>query len=821
MTELPSKKHMRKQAGEPSNAAWLNPWRWPEAWSQGAASSAWEYWVDSCQRSVLALDVLRKRGNIALEHSQQGKPPVLAFDYEMIMDGREMERPCNYALLRILPQPGTTIDPAKRPFVIVDPRAGHGPGIGGSKPDSQVGAIMNAGHTCYFVTFFPVPEAGQTLGDVALAEYHFLQKVNELHPDAPGKPCVVGNCQAGWAVFILSAAAPDAAGPITLNGSPLSYWQGPEGKDPMRFVGGLMGGTWMSSLFGDLGNGKFDGAYLVQNFENLNPANTLWSKHYNLYSKVDTEEQRFLDFEKWWGGLFLMNAEEMRFITNSLFVGNKLQEGAIRTPDNQVIDIRNIRSPIVIFASWGDNITPPQQALGWIAEVYDSVDDIRANEQVIVYALHKDIGHLGIFVSGRIAKSRHATGVENIDIIDVLPPGLYESVIEPKDRDAPGADLTASDYVERIEARTMEDLRALLGERKDDEARMFETVSRVSEINEGMYLTFMSPWVKMLSNDASADMMRQMQPHRAQNRMMSDSNPAMSAVKMAAEAVRKDRRPVAPDNPFLAWEKFFSNQIVTSLNAYRDMRDQGYEQLFKAVYSSPWLQAAVGLNSWQAERAPAKPARDLAREALMERRLEKIRARINQGGFNAALVRMLEHVVRAHRSFDPRILHFAAHMKPGRPAMTHREIKELFKEQGLLMWLEEDAALAVLPKMLPTEAERRDAVHIVRAVMESVGSLSPEEEGRFAELEKLLDLGAPKAPAPKIPFKVKAAPAAPAEAPTEVAEPAATTAPVPAAKAPAKPTRAMRAQAAKAATTPATAKVKAKPAARGKSRKTT
>ena len=77
----------------------------------------------------------------------------------------------------------------------------------------------------------------------------------------------------------------------------------------MRYTGWLLGGSWLASFVADLGGGIFDGADLVQNFENLNPANTLWKKQYNLYSKIDTEEQRFLDFEKWWGGLFLMNAE--------------------------------------------------------------------------------------------------------------------------------------------------------------------------------------------------------------------------------------------------------------------------------------------------------------------------------------------------------------------------------------------------------------------------------------------------------------------------------------------------------------------------------
>jgi hypothetical protein len=31
----------------------------------------------------------------------------------------------------------------------------------------------------------------------------------------------------------------------------------------------------------EIGMSKFDGAWLVQNFENQNPANTLWTKQYN------------------------------------------------------------------------------------------------------------------------------------------------------------------------------------------------------------------------------------------------------------------------------------------------------------------------------------------------------------------------------------------------------------------------------------------------------------------------------------------------------------------------------------------------------------
>ena len=95
----------------------------------------------------------------------------------------------------------------------------------------------------------------------------------------------------------------------------------------MRYSGGLLGGSWLASFTSDLGNGIFDGVHLVSNFENLDPANTLWSKQYNVYSKVDTEEERFLGFERWFGGHFLLTGEEMRFIVYELFVGNKLHQG--------------------------------------------------------------------------------------------------------------------------------------------------------------------------------------------------------------------------------------------------------------------------------------------------------------------------------------------------------------------------------------------------------------------------------------------------------------------------------------------------------------
>src|SRR5262245_20692059 len=366
-----------------------------------------EYWFDVWQRSILTLDVLRERGNTYMERRDSGSPHVLSFKFELVCDGRTLPRPVNYMLVQVVPPAGTEIDETKPPFVVVDPRAGHGPGIGGMKQDSEIGVALAAGHPCYFIGFLPQPMPDQTIEDVCIAEASFVEQVAARHPKAEAKPVIVGNCQAGWQIMMMAAIRPEIVGPILLAGSPLSYWQGVHGRNPMRYLGGSLGGTWLTALSGDLGNGTFDGANLVSNFESLNPANTYWEKPYHLYSNVDTEAHRFLDFETWWGNPVLLNAREMQWIADNLFVGNKLTSGEVHTSDSVRVDLRNIRSPVIVLCSWGDNITPPQQALGWITDLYEHDDEIVANGQTIVYTLHQSIGHLGIFVSGKVATKEH------------------------------------------------------------------------------------------------------------------------------------------------------------------------------------------------------------------------------------------------------------------------------------------------------------------------------------------------------------------------------------------------------------------------------
>jgi uncharacterized protein DUF3141 len=712
----------------------------PPAMPFGMFAPAVEYMVDAAQRSVLFWDVMRQRGNQAREHEAEKVPNVLEFKAELVVDGRTLPRPVNYLLARIIPPAGVEIDPARRPFIIVDPRAGHGPGIGGFKADSEIGVAFKAGHPCYFIGFLPEPMPGQTIEDIARAEAAFIEKVIALHPQADGKPCVIGNCQAGWAVAMVAAVRPELFGPIILAGAPLSYWAGVHGKNPMRYSGGLLGGTWLTALTGDLGHGKFDGVWLVQNFENQNPANTLWTKQYNLYSKIDTEASRYLGFERWWGGHVKLNAEEIQFIVDELFVGNRLAAGEIVTSDGTALDLRNIRSPIVVFCSKGDNITPPQQALDWILDLYEDVDEIRSYGQTIVYTVHESIGHLGIFVSGGVAKKQHGEFSSNIDLIDALPSGLYEAVFEAKTPDTANPDLTSGDWVMRCEERTLDDIRALGGNDAADERR-FATAARVSEINLSLYRTFVQPFVRATAGAPFAEWMHRMHPLQLQYELFSNANPMMSQVDALAEKVRAERKPVASDNPFVAMQEIASRQIVAALDGWREFSETMAERTFLTLYGSPTLQAAVGIDPAGTQPLRRAPKSPLHRE-LLAKRIAELKAAIPTGGIRAAVIRGLLYAGMTRAAIDERGFGALRRIRAAHTDLSLAAFKTLVRDQFNMLHIDQEAALAAIPSMLPADAQTRaEAFGLIGQVLSATGPLSAEDSARLAQVGRLFGVG--------------------------------------------------------------------------------
>jgi pimeloyl-ACP methyl ester carboxylesterase len=715
---------------------------------RGLFASAFEYLVDTAQRNVLFLDVMRQRGLQYRDHIAETTPHVLDYAVELIIDGRTLQRPVNYALVRVAPPSGVEIDNNRRPFVVIDPRAGHGPGIGGFKADSEIGVAMKAGHPCYFIGFLPEPVPGQTIEDVARAEGVFIEKVIALHPDADGKPCVIGNCQAGWAVMILASLRPELFGPIIVAGAPLSYWAGVLGKNPMRYSGGLLGGSWLTAATSDLGGGKFDGAWLVQNFENMNPSNTLWTKQYNVYSKVDSEADRYLEFERWWGGHVNLNAEEIQFIVDELFIGNNLAAGRIRMSDGNAVDLRNINSPIVVFCSKGDNITPPQQALNWILDLYEDVDEIRAYGQTIVYTVHESVGHLGIFVSGGVARKEHSEFSSNIDLIDILPPGLYEATFEAKSADTTNPELAGGKWIMRCEQRTLDDIRAMGGNTAEDERR-FATAARVSEINLANYRKFVQPWIRAAVTPQLAEWMRRWHPLRASYEAFGGDNISMKAVARTADVVRENRKAIAKDNPFVGFQQAVSDNIVNVLDKWRDTQEALSETLFLGIYGSPALQAAVGIKPGS-EVSPRLKMSPEHRKRL-EARIAELTSHIGSGGLRECVIRGLLYIGMSRGMVDERSLEALrrARAEDKSPRLTLAQFKTIVREQFFMLLLEPEASLAAIPTLLPPgEHERRAGLATIRDVLSASADISGETAMRLDRIIQLFGFaGEPQAKA--------------------------------------------------------------------------
>jgi Protein of unknown function (DUF3141) len=507
----------------------------------------------------------------------------------------------------------------------------------------------------------------------------------------------------------------------------------------MRYNGGLLGGALPALYLSDLGDGQFDGAHLVSNFEQLNPGRNYFGKYYDLFVAPEKTRKGFLEFEKWWGGFHFMNEQEIHWIVENLFIGNKLARHEANLEPGRPIDLKAIRSPIIVFASWGDNITPPQQALNWIVDTYADEQEIRIRGQRIIYMVHDKVGHLGIFVSSSIAKKQHAEVTSTMKTIEALVPGLYEMTIDDQIGEGVDAHFTVS-----FHERKMSDILAIdEGDRSDE--RDFAAVERFSELGTELYDIWARPLVQSWVTPQLAELLKNTHPARVSRAMFGDANPLMKGVADQAQKVAAERQPADPNNPFLFAERLWASSVENAFDAFRDFRDAMYEMSFLGIYSSPTMLRLGEKFAFERTRKDPKMLRYLPE-------VQSVLLNIDRGAFEEAVIRMLilmaESRATVRRDRLERSAKVLGHDEPF-ASLGPEKRAGLIHEQSLIVDFERERAIETLPELLPEMAERQRAIEVIEYIAGAVEEMEPATIQLVQRFHSVLGLPGLALPAPQ------------------------------------------------------------------------
>jgi hypothetical protein len=411
-----------------------------------------------------------------------------------------------------------------------------------------------------------------------------------------------------------------------------------------------------------------------------------------------------------------MTGAEIEAIVENLFVGNRLARGAVMDGDT-AINLRNITSPVVVFASHGDNITPVPQALDWIIDTWGDERAITAAGRTIIYVLHESVGHLGIFVGGDIARKEHDQLVTSLDMIESLPPGLYEMKLTPKAglENQRWEHLEPGDYTVHYEHRKMADILALNPEGRDEEA-LFSTIAKVSELNATLYKTLVRPWIRMFATRPLGDAIGNMHSLRLQRQMFTDEFVLAPLIRQWAKKAREERVTVPQDHPLRQAEKKLDAQISASLNKYRDQRDADAVKLARTLYGPQGLGMFFKPDPADSEVAMARAGKELevTRASVLEH--------ISEGGFAEAVCRIVLAGMASIGIFERRSFRLAKLLAKlpgdtlGKEAASTNWLT-LLKEQARVTAVAPVEALNALEHMLPDQVSRERALAISAAVM--------------------------------------------------------------------------------------------------------
>jgi hypothetical protein len=354
--------------------------------------------------------------------------------------------------------------------------------------------------------------------------------------------------------------------------------------------------------------------------------------------------------------------------------------------------------------------------------------------------MHADVGHLGIFVSGKIAKREHRQIVSVLKSIEALPPGLYAMrILEHRAKDG------AVEYDVEFEERRLEEVAERLNRLKRADEGPFEAVEAVSEFNQRAYELFARPLVQATANDFTAKLGREFHPLRFEKWSVSDRNPMLWWLGPLAQAVKAQRQAVGPDDRLRKAEAAYGEVVAATLDYYRDLRDATSEALFFQTYGNLFaLYVADRAEQQRGAEAPADP-RELpfVKAAL---------AAIGEGGYPEALARTGELLARrgvpvplARMELKTELVKEYADLLPDLPI---HEWKRIRGEQDAIVRFEPERAVETLPRLLTDPADRERFLQLIERLTTDPRILTeqptPDQVAMVARIRQVLGVGAPR-----------------------------------------------------------------------------
>jgi hypothetical protein len=327
---------------------------------------------------------------------------------------------------------------------------------------------------------------------------------------------------------------------------------------------------------------------------------------------------------------------------------------------------------------------------------------------VIVGLMHEDVGHLGIFVSGKVAKKEGTQIASVLKSIEALPPGLYGmQIAEQKDRSGkPGYE------VNLVELR-LEDIVARLNRFKRADERPFEAVNVVAEFNQRAYELFGRPLVKAIANEYGAKLARELHPLRVQRWAFSDLNPWLWWLAPTAEAVTAQRQALAPDDPARKVESMVSELTSASLDCYRGLRDAVAEATFFQVYGNLFTFYLSDGDGTEVETPRVDP-----RELPF---VKKALASMDKGGYTEAVARVAFLLAHKDEPLPLSRLELAHDMieeyRDVLPEIAPDEARRIGGEQEIIARYEPERAVETLPVLLANRKDRDRLLALLERVL--------------------------------------------------------------------------------------------------------